>query len=126
MGEAPASRDEDLRTAGPRFEVTAPGPHLWGQSDTPRPGTEQQVSSRFVPFSPLRRFFLPRPLVEPVRELRGALASLSGHALARRRRGSGGAGSPAGAGFGFSYISGLWEQAFGGLGVVAERGSDSI
>lgn len=99
---------------------------FWGQSDTPRPGTEQQVSSRFVPISPLRRFFLPRPLVEPVLELRGALVSLSRHALARRRRGSGGAGSPAGAGFGFSYISGLWEQAFGGLGVVAERGSDSI
>lgn len=96
---------------------------FWGQSDAPRPGTEQQVSARFVPISPLRRFFLPRPLVEPVRELRGALASLSGHALARRKRGSGGAGSPAGAGFGLSHINGRDGSRPLGIWVWSRKGA---
>lgn len=71
MGEAPASRDEDLRTAGPRFEVTAPGPHLshttsriLGAERHPSPwhraASELEVRAHFaaapiLPSSPLGR-----------------------------------------------------------------------
>lgn len=102
---------EGQGTAVPSLEAAAPEPHLplsasraLGQSDAPRPGacrppSEERAQGGCPPRccceagGELAARIFPRPAAGPGRELRGALASLSGHALAGRRGGSSGLGA---------------------------------